>query len=308
MHSYPPFRRLALGVAFACAAASAPPAPLEAQSAAFVHIVTAANRPEPAQTVIDHPLLNNRPGAIFFVRHLRNPPGAASIAHPHAIDVWYTGIRWVIENPDSATHALGTAFAVWVPEVTDALPEYFVHETTADNVVLNLTVLDHPLLNGNPGVTLTVTLNAPTVGFNHHLGVWYDSDSQRWTVFNQDQATMPAGLRYFVGINFCSMFVGQSGQTYHLTLVTNPGNTEGHNTFIGLAQNRWNLLVTPAYIGTYLDKPIGTHWIPEEAQQAIFVETFEDMPMGVEFHRIGTTGIFVSRFETGTLLGWTVGP
>lgn len=299
------FRRHWLGAAVALWALGLISAPLGAQTAAFLHVVTAVNRVSPEWTVIDHPLLNNRPGAVFFVGHLRNPPGATPTLHPHPIDVWYSGSRWLIENANGGEHALGTGFAVWVPEVSTAFPAYFVHETTSANVVLNLTVLDHPFLNGNPSAHLSVTLNAPTAGFPHYLGVWYDPGSARWTVFTQDQATMPAGLRFFVCFQGCSMFPGVTAYLWH---VTTSANTVGPDTFLGLGQSYWNLLVTPEYTGTFLNEPIGIRWLPAVGQQAIFQETLADMPLGIRFHRLVTRGIFSSGFESGTLLGWWIGP
>lgn len=299
------YRRDWLGVAVGLWAVGLVSAPLEAQTAAFLHFVTVANRVHPAQTVIDHPLLNNRAGAIFFVRHLRNPPGATPTLHPHPVDVWYDGSRWLIENADAGEHALGTGFGIWVPEVTTSIPAYFVHETTSANVVLNLTVLDHPVLNGNPSAHLSVTLNAPTVGFPHYLGVWYDSGSARWTVFTQDQATMPAGLRFFVCFQGCTMF---PFVTAYIWIVSTSANTVGPDTFLNLGDSSWNVLVTPEYTGTFLNKPIGIRWLPAVGQQAIFLETLEDMPLGIRFHRLVTRGIFSSGFESGTLLGWRIGP
>jgi hypothetical protein len=297
--------RLALAAALATLVAPTLAPRLEAQNAAFVHVVTAANQVAPAQTAIDHPLLNGRPSAVFFVGHLRNPPGQASLVSPHPHDVWFNGARWVIENADAGAHALGTSFAVWVPEVTTANPSYYAHQTASGNVVANLTVLDHPALNDNPDAFLTVTLHAQAGAHNHYFGIWYDTDSGRWTIFNEDQAAMPTGLRFMVGIGFSSMFVGQ---TYLATFHSVESNTEGESLFVGSLPDLWNLLVIHEYTGAFLNLPIGTQWVAAEGEHAIFVETLADMPLLKLFHRLGTRGIFSSRFESGTFLGWTVAP
>ena len=72
----------------------------------------------------------------------------------------------------------------------------FVHRTTEENVSQNSTYIDHPISNGNPDAILVVTPNwnpegSPGIYNAHPIGVWYDSEAQRWAVFNQDLADMP---------------------------------------------------------------------------------------------------------------------
>jgi hypothetical protein len=77
---------------------------------------------------------------------------------------------------------------------------------------------------------------------------------------------------------------------------------------MGSPADFWNLLVIHEYTDAFLDLPVGVQWVAAEGKHAIFVETLADMPLLKLFHRIGTRGIFSCRFETGTFLGWTVGP
>jgi hypothetical protein len=81
----------------------------------------------------------------------------------------------------------------------------FVHHATSENIAQNSTYLDNPLTNGNPNVILYVTQNwNPGAGagiYNDHpIGVWYDSNAQRWAIFNQDREAMPEGAAFNVAV------------------------------------------------------------------------------------------------------------
>jgi serine/threonine protein kinase len=78
----------------------------------------------------------------------------------------------------------------------------FVHRAAADNISSNSTYLDDPLANGNPDSFIIVTPNWNPDGtgtYNDHpIGVWYDSGSGRWAIFNQDREEMPEGAAFNV--------------------------------------------------------------------------------------------------------------
>ena len=81
----------------------------------------------------------------------------------------------------------------------------FVHRATPENISANSTYLDNPLTNNNPNVILYVTQNFNPEGeggtYNGHpIGVWYDSDVQRWAIFNQDREPMPVGAAFNVAV------------------------------------------------------------------------------------------------------------
>jgi len=79
----------------------------------------------------------------------------------------------------------------------------FVHRATPENISANSTYLDNPLINDDPNVVLYVTQNWNPGGdagtYNDHpIGVWYDSSTQRWAIFNQDREAMPEGAAFNV--------------------------------------------------------------------------------------------------------------
>ena len=81
----------------------------------------------------------------------------------------------------------------------------FVHRATPENISANSTYLNNPQTNNEPNVILYVTQNwnpgGDTGTYNDHpIGVWYDSDRQRWAIFNQDREAMPEGAAFNVAV------------------------------------------------------------------------------------------------------------
>ena len=69
---------------------------------------------------------------------------------------------------------------------------------------LNLPTLDGNPVNGNPSVHLIVTQDydfggtPPTLADPHQIGIWYDSSTTEWTIYNEDRAPIPAGAEFNV--------------------------------------------------------------------------------------------------------------
>jgi hypothetical protein len=193
----------------------------------FVHVATADNTSLNA-TCIDHPLLNDDDGAVFLVTQSFNPKGLNGTYNDEAIGVYYeTALdKWCIFNEDETVMPVEAAFNVHIP-VEDST--VFVHEATSGNISNNLTHIDNPLLNDNPGATVFVTQNWNPSGqagvFNEHVvGVWYDDYSHRWCIFNQDTSLMPVGASF-------NVLVSSPDEAAILHIAT-PGNTSGHLTKI----------------------------------------------------------------------------
>ena len=83
----------------------------------------------------------------------------------------------------------------------------FVHTATADNSGGNTTLIDHPLINGNPDAIVLVTQNWNPGGPNaigtwvynpHPISVYYESGAYKWGIANLDVAEMPVGADFNV--------------------------------------------------------------------------------------------------------------
>ena len=78
----------------------------------------------------------------------------------------------------------------------------FIHRVTATSVSGNITIIDHPHCNGNPGAILIITHNySADIAANKYatepVGVWYNST--RWTIFHENNLVpMPVGRAFNV--------------------------------------------------------------------------------------------------------------
>jgi hypothetical protein len=82
---------------------------------AFVHYASALNIVG-NWTTIDHPLANDKPGAVLLVTQNYNPGGVGGVRNAHEIGVWYgsSSGRWAIFNQDMEPMPPGAAFNVRV--------------------------------------------------------------------------------------------------------------------------------------------------------------------------------------------------
>ncbi|MEM7114486.1 MAG: Ig-like domain-containing protein [Chloroflexota bacterium] len=77
----------------------------------------------------------------------------------------------------------------------------FIHITAQGNVFENVTLLDHPQLNGDPDAHFFVTHNVTPHGteaetLNKAIGVYYDNP--QWAIFTQDSSNMPLNVGFNV--------------------------------------------------------------------------------------------------------------
>lgn len=167
----------------------------------FVHNATPENI-RSNWTYIEDPLTDERPTAMLLIKRARGPGGAN---YPHEIGVWYTGNRggrWAVFNQDLARMPEGAEFEIAILQGEDR----FVHRATFANTTSNISYIDDPLTNGNPGATLSVTQNWNPGGgagvFNDHpVGTVYDEDLEQWAVYNEDLAALPVGASFNVAVS-----------------------------------------------------------------------------------------------------------
>ncbi|GIV62945.1 MAG: hypothetical protein KatS3mg045_0284 [Bellilinea sp.] len=257
----------------------------------FVQTATTANIAGNL-TFIDHPLLNDNPNAVFFVTPNWNPGGGTTGTYNnHAIGVYYDNLvgQWSIFNQESAAMPVGADFNVLIPPQG---ANVFVHTATTANIAAHVTYIDHPLLNDNPDAVILVTPNwnpGDSSGkyHNHHIGVWYDGVVDKWAIFNQDLATMEAGVDFNVLVlNDLTALPAENAAFTHTSAVGNI--TENWTTLDhGLANNNPSALVftTPKWNGTYNNHAIGVWYYNGADKWAIFNQDFlATMVAGVDFN------------------------
>jgi len=177
-------------------------------SATFVHR-TGLENTNANSTYLDHPSSNGNPDAFVLVTPVWEPEGSET-NNAHPVGVWYNGERerWAVYNQDLSPMPQGAVFNVSVSERPGGV--LFVHRATAGEAPDNTTYLDHPLTNGKPEAILQVTPNwnpggRGAVYDNHPVGTFYDSEKEKWAVFNQDDAPMPNGAAFNVAVSRVSV-------------------------------------------------------------------------------------------------------
>lgn len=143
----------------------------------------------------------------------------------------------------------------------------FTHIANAANISGNLTVIDHPLLNGNPNAKIVVSHNWQASNFLNvnTEGVWYNGS--QWTIFNENSGTsMIDGAAFNVYID------GINSKTItHIANAANEGAIPGYTVIDDVTVNGdpnaiivfgkyWNpfSVYNPDHYGLYYN---GTNWI-----------------------------------------------
>jgi hypothetical protein len=136
------------------------------------------------------PLLDNNTQSAVFASNFwdgNNSP----VYNPHSLEVGYkfTNNKWFLANSDGINMPTNSKFFTYNQDYSRNV---FNLKVTTANTQGNVTVIDHPLLNGNPCALPTVTqvapfgLLGPVFGNNpHHIGIFYSSLG-KWAIFNQD--------------------------------------------------------------------------------------------------------------------------
>jgi hypothetical protein len=264
-------RRTTLALAAGLLAALAPASAGAQPSAFFVHRASAANT-QFNQTFIDNPIVNNNPNAIVFATPNLNPPLAPGMLSPNPIAVSFNAWngRWAVVDQKPAAITIGSSYNIRVSQKEGPTVLGRLHRGTGANTVGNFTDIDDPALNNNPNAIVIVTHNWVRPGdasarlHNHAVGVWYNFNTGKWSIFNEDIAPMPVGMAF----NYIAGF----GAFVHRAI---PPNLQGVSTFVDnlrtngrpdaliLVTHNWN--PGGSFYGIYNDSPIGVryaapHW------------------------------------------------
>lgn len=162
-----------------------------------VHIGTSGDTGSFLTLLDDRGLPQNAHQAVTIVTATWNPggnPANPSWRSPGVLDFYGT---WAVANMDGTTMPVGAAYDYFMLQSTN--PYAFVHTVPSSGGTSLSTEIDNPATNGNPDLALFV---APLyVGGGREagpVGVWYDSSTKKWAIFNEDLAPIPAGARFNV--------------------------------------------------------------------------------------------------------------
>ncbi|HEU5384207.1 MAG TPA: hypothetical protein VFV38_53115 [Ktedonobacteraceae bacterium] len=254
------------------------------RSCITVHTATAANT-FGNYTFIDDFFSEDDSSFSYFVTQRLT----ADAYNPHNVGVFYnTSLRhWAIYNEDDAPMPIGAAFNVYLASVCNTSDIAFFHEAANFNSSANYTVINNPLVNGNPNLELFVTHNYNRGGFggildDHPLGVWYTPDGH-WSIFHEDGTALPWGADY-------NILVKARGGFIHQTTADNSAwtwtwmDTGLLNNLPGAA-----ILVTPIWnpyglgSGVYVTSPLEVMYDDSRNQWAIFTPDWAVAP-GADFN------------------------
>jgi hypothetical protein len=171
----------------------------------------------------------------------------------------------------------------------------YLHVADGSNIISNLTLLDHPLLNGNPAAIALVTQvwNPRGEGetFNDHaVGVFYAIFPPRWAIYNEDQSAMPSGAGFNVLIHpagsTATVHTSAEGNVFDNYTDLDPGFSQDDATAQVFVTHNYN----PGAVGGELhDRNLGV-W-KNGALWSIFDEGSEQMFFDVDFNvAIGPVG------------------
>ncbi len=268
-----------LGVALcpALPASAAPP------TSVFLHTATTANSTLQV-TYLDNSVTNGNPNAIVMVTPNWNPPGSSGVYAPNPIGVWYnpSNQRWSIFDERHVNIDIGAAYNVRATAYAGTASEGRRHVATSANTAWNFTDIDDPATNNNPNAVVLVTHNWGAPGGSAAIydtsavGVWYNASSGKWSIFNEDGATMPVGIAFNYAVGG-GAFVHRSttANTQNISTFINNSRTNGRPGALILTTHNWN----PGNSGgQYNDSALGVWYSAPMQRWAIFNERDKAFP------------------------------
>ncbi len=204
--------------------------------------------------------------------------------------VRYYGRYYGVDAPSAGNAASSVpAFERTMPEGTAStgdLPSTangaaFVHRATDANSRGDYTYLDDPRIDGDPNA---VVLASPTGSYERNIGVWYEPQEQRWAIFNQDLAPVPAGAAFEVVVPQADeVFVHRAALLNTVgsaTYLDDPLLNGESDAEVTVTQN-WN---PGGGGGVYNDHPVGVLYDEEAGEWFVRNEDGARMPEGVAFN------------------------
>jgi hypothetical protein len=165
----------------------------------------------------------------------------------------------------------------------------FVHRATDKNSRGDYTYIGDPSINGDPDAIVLVSPtsdqeNLGTASYNHNIGVWYEGGAEKWAIFNQNRAAVPAGATFEVVVPRASAkFV------HRARLVNIAGNytylddrlTNGEPEAVLSVTQNWN---PGGGRGVYNDHPVDTVYDAQVERWAIYNRDNVSIPKGAAFN------------------------
>lgn len=255
----------------------------------YLHANTAANCYDD-YTLLNSAEIGNSPTDRLIFNHVWGLPDGSHAAYmPHSNGLWFTGAEWSIY--DETTAAMDTNLAYNVLNAKQNGTS-FLHTVTSLNLVLNRSLIDHPLLNGHPEAIFFISKTWENGVYDTaHVGIWYDISSTKWTIYNEDNTqTLELNSTYniFIPNSGPSCFKHEAISTSYITSLDNPFLNGNPDARIFVVHDFTTNALTEGYIkdeiGVWYD---GAYW-------TIFSETLPNLFLGATFNVL-----IVANYPTG---------
>jgi hypothetical protein len=167
----------------------------------------------------------------------------------------------------------------------------FAHTATDENSSGDYTYLSDLSINGDPNAIVLVE-PAPDRGsadegaYAHNIGVWYDFrvDREKWAIFNEDRAAVPAGAAFRVVLPPASeSFVHRARRANtegNITYLDDPLTNGEPDAVLSVTQN-WN---PGGGVGVYNDHPVGVLYDEDVERWAVYNRDDAPMPYRSAFN------------------------
>ena len=156
-----------------------------------------------------------------------------------------------------------------------------VHRATEENSRGDYTYLSDPEIDGDPNAVVFVS---PTGSYDHNIGVWYEPERQKWAIFNQDRAAVPAGSTFEVFVPPESeRFVHEATEASisgDSTYIDDPLVNGEPDAEVSVTQN-WN---PGGGNGVYNDHAVGARYDAERERWAVYNRKRANIPQGAAFN------------------------
>lgn len=159
-----------------------------------------------------------------------------------------------------------------------AFSEVFVHTTDSENLSGHMTRLHNSAIEADPEMLIFAT---PRFGkYNPHtVGVWYETETSKWTIYNEDRTFLPEGTQF-------NILALDPDTPQAFTHTATPQNTQEYYTFIDHPSSDYNpnavLLITPNWSEAYVPGPLGV-WF-DGSRWSIYRQDKQALNPGTRFN------------------------
>lgn len=162
----------------------------------------------------------------------------------------------------------------------------FIHRATDENSRGDYAYIADPAINGSPDAIVLISdqKNIGSTSYNHNIGVWYEGGAERWAIFNQDRAVVPAGATFRVEVPQASAkfvhYAGLMNTAGNYTYLDNQLTNGEPDAVLSVTQN-WN---PGGGRGVYNNHPVDIEYNAQVEKWAVYNRDEASIPKGAAFN------------------------